>query len=67
MIRTVITCDVCERKIDKDDATALVFIEGGGKEICIRRRVATEDYLVITDICGEACLHKHLSRLLPNL
>ncbi len=67
MIRTVITCDVCERAIDKGDVSAFfVVVERDGIFVGRFADGQTWDDRP-AHICGEACLHKLLSRLLPNL
>ncbi len=65
MIRTVITCDVCAREIGRDDRAALI-VSNSPLCICIER-LWNSELSQPSHICGEACLHKHLSRLLPNL
>ncbi len=64
--KSVIVCDECGHEIVRDDPGAFGVAQPD-RAIRIAR---VNDYRFYPDdahICGEACLHVFLSRLLPNL
>ncbi len=63
--RTVINCDVCGTEIRRDDDRALV-VTGPTCRISFES-MQYASLEVRQHLCGEACAHRILSRLLPNL